>query len=164
MHIGYPFKSFCQPCPHFFLPGISIAARPGSSGHVEDTILCEIAHDGIQIVAVECFQESLQQLGGHLLGHWNLHVRTLIEKDRISQRVALPTGTRLANLENLSGLQGGPAPRGHSPNDRKLQERADPGRDGCIPGDQSGDPGSQPGQRRAGQNLLKNRMAVHVMG
>lgn len=81
LHIRNPFKAFCQPCPHLLFPGILIAARLSASGHIEDTVICEVVQDGIQVMAVERLQESLLQFNGHMLRHWVLHVQYLVEKD-----------------------------------------------------------------------------------
>jgi hypothetical protein len=69
MHIRNPFKSFCQTCPNLLLPGVPIATRFGASWHVEDAVICEIAHDGIEVVAIERFQEFLQQFDSYKFWH-----------------------------------------------------------------------------------------------
>jgi hypothetical protein len=68
-HIWNSLKSLCQTCPDLILPSVLIATRTGSSWHIEDAIICEIALNGIKIVAIERFQESLQQLTGNMIAH-----------------------------------------------------------------------------------------------
>src|SRR5688572_5616417 len=69
MHVRNSLEALGQPCSDLLLPDVPIAPWSGTARHVEHTIVCEIAHDGVQIVTIECIQESLQKLYGRMCGH-----------------------------------------------------------------------------------------------
>jgi hypothetical protein len=60
MDIRDSLEAFCQTSANLILASVLIATWFGASGHIENAIIGEIAHDGIKIVAIEGFQEALQ--------------------------------------------------------------------------------------------------------
>jgi hypothetical protein len=75
MHIRNALEAFGQTRADIVLADVAIAAWSSATRHVEDTIVREVVHDRIQVVTIECVQESLQQLYGHMLWHWRTSTR-----------------------------------------------------------------------------------------
>ncbi len=69
VNIRDPLKSSGQSRSNSVLAHITVTSGITASGHEEDTVISKIAHDGIEIMAVESFQEILQEVGTYLLVH-----------------------------------------------------------------------------------------------
>src|SRR4030042_4194310 len=51
--VGDAFEACCQAGSHFLLSEVTAAAGPPTTWHVEHTLVMEVGHDSVQVVAIE---------------------------------------------------------------------------------------------------------------
>lgn len=67
MHVRDALESLGQAGAHLGLADETVASWARAPRHIEDALVCEVAHDVIEIMAIERIEERLQQLDGHAL-------------------------------------------------------------------------------------------------